>query len=75
MRGLGDPDAFPATDLGVRAAAGRHGLPAQAAPLEAASARWRPWRSYATSLLWASGDHAVARLPTSSPATATQEIA
>ena len=27
MRGLGDPDAFPATDLGVRLAAKRLGLP------------------------------------------------
>ena len=30
MRGLGDPDAFPASDLGVRLAAAQLGLPADA---------------------------------------------
>ena len=32
MRGLGDPDAFPATDLGVRLAAKQLGLPEDAVP-------------------------------------------
>lgn len=49
MRALGDPDAFPATDLGVRKALAQ--LPG--ADPEA----WRPWRSYATQQLWASIDH------------------
>ena len=31
MRGLGDPDAFPATDLGVQLAAEQLGLPAHPA--------------------------------------------
>ncbi|OMB97844.1 DNA-3-methyladenine glycosylase [Mycobacterium sp. NS-7484] len=57
MRGLGDPDAFPATDLGVRAAAGHLGLPAE--ELIAHSTRWRPWRAYATQHLWTTLDHAV----------------
>src|SRR6185312_662622 len=52
MRGLGDPDAFPATDLGVRVAARQIGLPGEAPALTDLSARWRPWRSYATQYLW-----------------------
>ena len=32
MRGLGDPDAFPATDLGVLLAAKQVGLPEDPAP-------------------------------------------
>ena len=36
LRALGDPDAFPAGDLGLRRAAERLGLPEAAARLEAA---------------------------------------
>ena len=59
MRGLGDPDAFPGGDLGVRRGAGRLGLPDDAAGLTARAERWRPWRSYATQYLWAAlgADH------------------
>jgi AraC family transcriptional regulator, regulatory protein of adaptative response / DNA-3-methyladenine glycosylase II len=63
MRALGDPDAFPATDLGVRAAAGILGLPAAPAALTARSAAWRPWRAYAVQYLWAVGDHPINRMP------------
>ncbi|MGV0624496.1 AlkA N-terminal domain-containing protein [Mycolicibacter minnesotensis] len=59
MRGLGDPDAFPITDLGVRLSARRQELPEQPKALLQRSARWRPWRSYATQYLWAGLDHAV----------------
>lgn len=59
MRGLGDPDAFPATDLGVRLAAEQLGLPAEPRSLTEHSTRWRPWRSYATQHLWTALDHAV----------------
>jgi AraC family transcriptional regulator of adaptative response / DNA-3-methyladenine glycosylase II len=59
MRGLGDPDAFPATDGGVRAAAGQLGLPTDAKALTELGRRWRPWRSYATQHLWTALDHAV----------------
>jgi AraC family transcriptional regulator of adaptative response / DNA-3-methyladenine glycosylase II len=58
MRGLGDPDAFPATDLGVRLAARQLGLPEDAHALTERSSRWRPWRSYATQHLWTALDHA-----------------
>ncbi|GAA5167032.1 methylated-DNA--[protein]-cysteine S-methyltransferase [Ornithinimicrobium tianjinense] len=66
LRGLGDPDAFPSTDLGVRLAAQAVGLPSESRALTAHAERWRPWRSYAVQLLWASSDHAVARLPQTS---------
>ena len=63
MRGLGDPDAFPATDLGVRVAARQIGLPGEASALTELSARWRPWRSYATQYLWTALDHSVNHWP------------
>jgi 3-methyladenine DNA glycosylase/8-oxoguanine DNA glycosylase len=44
MRALGDPDAFPATDLVVRRALDG------SAPARAE--RWRPWRAYAAMHLW-----------------------
>lgn len=46
MRGLGDPDVFLDTDLGVRRALDAVGLEPTAAD------RWRPWRSYAMHHLW-----------------------
>ncbi len=59
MRGLGDPDAFPASDLGVRVAAEQVGLPLGLRALMARSEQWRPWRSYATQHLWTVLDHPV----------------
>ena len=49
MRALGDPDAFPASDLVLRRAWG--GTPQD---LIAAAERWRPWRAYAAIHLWRS---------------------
>ncbi|MGE2728623.1 DNA-3-methyladenine glycosylase 2 family protein [Mycolicibacterium vaccae] len=63
MRGLGDPDAFPATDLGVVSAAGQLGLPSAPRALAEHSTRWRPWRSYATQHLWTALNHAVNQWP------------
>ncbi|MDT5010918.1 MAG: AraC family transcriptional regulator [Mycobacterium sp.] len=63
MRGLGDPDAFPGADGGVRAAAKHLGLPTDDRALSAHSSRWRPWRSYAIQHLWASLDHPVNHWP------------
>lgn len=62
MRGLGDPDAFPATDLGVRVTAAGLGLPTGRG-LVGHAARWSPWRAYASALLWAGSEHAAATLP------------
>lgn len=63
LRGLGDPDAFPATDLGVRQAAKKLGLPASPAALTRRAEPWRPWRGYAVQYLWATTDHAINHLP------------
>ncbi len=63
MRALGDPDAFPGGDLGVRRGAGDLGLPATPAALRAHSEAWRPWRAYAVQHLWAATDHPVNQWP------------
>jgi AraC family transcriptional regulator of adaptative response / DNA-3-methyladenine glycosylase II len=49
MRALGQPDAFPAGDLGVAKALG---VATAGAALDRAE-RWRPWRAYAAMHLWA----------------------
>jgi AraC family transcriptional regulator of adaptative response / DNA-3-methyladenine glycosylase II len=55
LRGLGDPDAFPASDLGLRKGWGNGDGLASVATLEAAAEPWRPWRGYAAMLLWKEG--------------------
>lgn len=56
LRALGDPDAFPASDLGLRKAAEALGLPGDPRALAAHAERWRPWRGYAALHLWSSLD-------------------
>lgn len=63
MRALGDPDAFPASDLGLRLAAEQLGLPADQRALIERSLPWRPWRSYATQYLWATLEHPINHWP------------
>ncbi len=63
MRALGDPDAFLPSDLGVRRAAQRLGLPSTPSALTARAAGWRPWRAYAVQYLWATDAHPVNHLP------------
>jgi len=48
MRGLGHPDTFLTSDLGVRHALNRLGLAGEQ------GSSWAPWRSYAVHHLWAS---------------------
>lgn len=52
MRALGDPDAFPASDLGVRQALRRLGAGTSRREVAHLAERWRPWRAYATHHLW-----------------------
>ena len=52
LRGLGDPDAFPAADLGILKASQIGGGPGKPKPLEQHAERWRPWRAYAAQYLW-----------------------
>jgi len=48
------PDAFPASDAGLRRAASEEadGEPLTASRLATRAAHWSPWRSYAALLLW-----------------------
>jgi AraC family transcriptional regulator of adaptative response / DNA-3-methyladenine glycosylase II len=52
MRALRDPDAFMATDLGVRRGFEMLGLPSTPTELLERAERWRPWRAYAVMHLW-----------------------
>src|SRR5205814_1858084 len=48
LRAAREPDAFPASDVGLlRSAGGRGGVRPSPAALEARAERWRPWRAYA----------------------------
>lgn len=48
MRALGEPDAFPAGDLGLAHALGLK----SAREMEERSRVWKPWRAYAAMYLW-----------------------
>jgi AraC family transcriptional regulator of adaptative response / DNA-3-methyladenine glycosylase II len=68
MRALGDSDAFPATDLGVRRGAEAAGLPSSVAALSKEAETWRPWRAYAVQYLWSLADHRINSWPPRTPA-------
>jgi AraC family transcriptional regulator, regulatory protein of adaptative response / DNA-3-methyladenine glycosylase II len=48
MRALGEPDAFPSSDLGLLRALGL----TNSREVEARAEGWRPWRAYAGMYLW-----------------------
>jgi AraC family transcriptional regulator of adaptative response / DNA-3-methyladenine glycosylase II len=52
MRALGDPDAFPAGDLGVLHGLRALGVAADAREAERRSQAWRPFRAYTVLHLW-----------------------
>src|SRR5512140_572917 len=54
LRAFGEPDAFPAGDLGLRRALETARVPAGAAALRERAAAWSPFRAYATLHLWSS---------------------
>jgi AraC family transcriptional regulator of adaptative response / DNA-3-methyladenine glycosylase II len=54
LRALGEPDAFPAADLGLRRALGNGAGPLAPARVAELAEAWRPWRAYATLHLWSS---------------------
>ena len=57
LRAFGEPDAFPAADLGLRKAATPiFGRVPSAAELGTHAETWKPWRSYAALHLWMSLD-------------------
>jgi AraC family transcriptional regulator, regulatory protein of adaptative response / DNA-3-methyladenine glycosylase II len=53
MRALGDPDAIPVADLGLRRALELHGLPGDPRSVALRAEAWRPWRAYGAHYLWA----------------------
>jgi AraC family transcriptional regulator, regulatory protein of adaptative response / DNA-3-methyladenine glycosylase II len=56
LRALRDPDVFLPTDVGVRHALDRLGVPSDPAAAVALAETWRPWRSYGLLHLWHSLD-------------------
>jgi 3-methyladenine DNA glycosylase/8-oxoguanine DNA glycosylase len=48
---MGEPDAFPASDLGLRRAVSPS-APVPAAELERLAEAWRPWRASVATRLW-----------------------
>jgi AraC family transcriptional regulator of adaptative response / DNA-3-methyladenine glycosylase II len=60
MRALGDPDAFPAGDLGVLRALRALGVEADARAAERRSHAWRPFRAYTVLHLWGALESAAA---------------
>jgi AraC family transcriptional regulator of adaptative response / DNA-3-methyladenine glycosylase II len=54
MRALGEPDAFPSSDLGLLRAMGLK----NSRELEKRAEAWRPWRAYAAMYLWKIGSQA-----------------
>jgi len=55
MRALGEPDAFPSTDLGLLRAIGL----VSSRDLEVRAESWRPWRAYAAMYLWSIGSQSL----------------
>jgi len=54
MRALGEPDAFPSSDLGLFRALALE----NSRELEKRTETWRPWRAYAAMYLWRMLSHA-----------------
>jgi AraC family transcriptional regulator of adaptative response / DNA-3-methyladenine glycosylase II len=55
MRALGEPDAFPASDLGLLRAVGRDDRSVSPSSLAEIAKVWQPWRAYAALRLWTQG--------------------
>ena len=54
LRAVREPDAFPASDVGLLRGAAGHGAPRPSpAELHGRAEPWRPWRAYAAQHLWA----------------------
>lgn len=54
LRAVGEPDAFPAGDLGLRKAFGRS-VPLRERDVKGLAEVLRPWRGYAAMLIWQAG--------------------
>lgn len=61
MRALGEPNAFPSSDLGLLRALALN----SSRDLERRAEAWRPWRAYAAMYLWRMLSHSSPRKPVS----------
>jgi AraC family transcriptional regulator, regulatory protein of adaptative response / DNA-3-methyladenine glycosylase II len=52
MRAIGEPDAFPAGDLGIIRAMRQNDKLLTVKQIRQRAERWRPWRAYAAMYLW-----------------------
>lgn len=52
MRAMGEPDAFPAGDLGIMKALRQDDERLSVKEIRQRAETWRPWRAYATMYLW-----------------------
>jgi AraC family transcriptional regulator, regulatory protein of adaptative response / DNA-3-methyladenine glycosylase II len=52
IRALREPDAFPASDIGLLRALAENGLRPTPQAVTARAEAWRPWRAYAAQHLW-----------------------
>ncbi len=59
LRDLREPDAFPATDLGILRGAQIEGIVPTASQLLQRAEAWRPWRGYAAQHLWTAGNRSI----------------
>jgi AraC family transcriptional regulator, regulatory protein of adaptative response / DNA-3-methyladenine glycosylase II len=55
LRAFGEPDAFPAADMGLRRTLGRSGRVASPSEILQMAETWRPWRAYAA-MHWTVGE-------------------
>ena len=74
MRALGEPDAFPAGDLGVRQALAVRGKLPSERDVRARAERWRPWRAYAVLALWTEPRAAKAAPRATAPAASIRTV-
>jgi AraC family transcriptional regulator of adaptative response / DNA-3-methyladenine glycosylase II len=56
MRAFGEPDAFPALDLGIMDEIGQRGGRVGYSGNSAITEIWRPWRAYAAMHLWTANE-------------------
>ena len=54
MRAMGEPDAFPAGDLGIIKALRQGDKQLTLKQIRQRAEKWRPWRAYAAMYLWQS---------------------
>jgi len=63
LRAAREPDAFPASDVGLLRGAAQRGKRPSPEELLARAERWRPWRAYAAQHLWTHDAASEGRMP------------